>query len=270
MATEVKDKSEQILIKGHPQRIANRIEKLISKYKEKVAGRHTSTAGLHKPEMNVDHDTYIIRSYSTHGIFHDCWIDVKVQPMHNGKSLVSFRHCGDLDPLVKVVINALIGYALKALKDSNLNLNTEFAVAEKVERDEATAVEVEMPRKPTQGSGQLAAQVRHYVMELKSKAYELGVSSEAVWLEVGKNLNSVLELDEKSISQYLKRLRIKAGLSQEKAAASIGKSQSYISYLESGRKKPSLHMLELYRKNLGGKFIGILDGLSDNDDYQTQ
>ncbi len=52
---------------------------------------------------------------------------------------------------------------------------------------------------------------------------------------------------------YLKKIRQSKGVTQEELAEKIGTSQTWIAYIETGRNKPNLDMLEKIAKALGVK-----------------
>lgn len=61
--------------------------------------------------------------------------------------------------------------------------------------------------------------------------------------------------EHKHLVKLLKKARIEAGLDQSEAAKLLGKTQSYISKMESGQRKINVVMVKefakIYKKNLG-------------------
>lgn len=67
-------------------------------------------------------------------------------------------------------------------------------------------------------------------------------------------IKTIYSADHKKIISQLKKARIESGLDQKKVAQKLGKSQSYISKLESGQRRIDLVQLKIlakiYKKNL--------------------
>ena len=69
-----------------------------------------------------------------------------------------------------------------------------------------------------------------------------------------------------AFSIVLRRIRINKDMSQEELAARINVSRSYISYLEGGRRYPSIEMLIALAKALEVKPGELLDSIADHLD----
>ena len=65
---------------------------------------------------------------------------------------------------------------------------------------------------------------------------------------------SIYSKEHKYLVEQLKKARVEAGLDQEKAAKLLGKTQSYISKIESGQRRIDIIQLKIfakiYKKNL--------------------
>lgn len=69
-----------------------------------------------------------------------------------------------------------------------------------------------------------------------------------------------------AFSIVLRRIRIEKNLSQEELAARLNVSRSYISYLESGRRYPSIEMLIALAKALEIKPGALIDSIAEHLD----
>ena len=67
-----------------------------------------------------------------------------------------------------------------------------------------------------------------------------------------------------AFSIVLRKIRTSKDMSQEELAARINVSRSYISYLESGRRYPSIEMLIALAKALEVKPGELLDSIADH------
>jgi len=62
---------------------------------------------------------------------------------------------------------------------------------------------------------------------------------------------TIYSQDHKHLVRRLKKARIQAGLGQKKAGDKIGKSQSYISKIESGQRRVDVVQLKIFAKAYG-------------------
>lgn len=69
--------------------------------------------------------------------------------------------------------------------------------------------------------------------------------------------NKISQKDYK-FARYLQKVRQSKNITQEALAEKIGASQTWIAYIETGRNKPNLKMLEKIAKALGVKVKDLI------------
>ena len=60
------------------------------------------------------------------------------------------------------------------------------------------------------------------------------------------------------LGRYIQKIRQSKNITQEKLAEKIGTSQTWIAYIETGRNRPNLKMLEKIAKVLGVKVKDLI------------
>ncbi len=73
-----------------------------------------------------------------------------------------------------------------------------------------------------------------------------------------QTIEKIYGISKQSISETIKLLRLFRGLSQEKFAGLIGKSSSYVSWLETADRSLTIPMLQVISLNLGVKGTVLL------------
>ena len=73
-------------------------------------------------------------------------------------------------------------------------------------------------------------------------------------------MNTTTKITKKDykFGRFLQKIRQSKGVTQEELAEKIGTSQTWIAYIETGRNKPNLEMLEKIAKALGVKVKDLI------------
>lgn len=72
------------------------------------------------------------------------------------------------------------------------------------------------------------------------------------------NIKKKISQKDYKLGRYLQKMRQSKNVTQEALAEKIGVSQTWIAYIETGRNKPNLKMLEKIAKALGVKVKDLI------------